>query len=343
MEIFFYTDFFFNFLQEYVDQDSHQKVRDIKQIARHYFQGWFFVDFVSIFPFNVMFSTGVVTKLVRLARLPRLIKLIDISRFSKILKSFEKEGGGDDQWIVQQYFILYVYNIMRLIIIAIMITYFIGCIVYFISNEFNLDEDVENNNTFITAFGLGDLPSDKSRLIVCSYFALTMLSTVGYGDYYPMSSREMIAAVIIMLACVAIFSFIMSSFLEIISSYNQKMDTVDKSDELDRWLISLERYTKGTPINLSLINDITSDVQYFNSNDRVNYLKNGSNFDALPEKIIKEMVGDFIFADIFLQYKRFFRPELLKEKEFLYDVAMGFLPRRFDHTNAADKIIYEED
>ena len=290
-----------------------------------------------------MFSTGVVTKLVRLARLPRLIKLIDISRFSKILKSFEKEGGGDDQWIVQQYFILYVYNIMRLIIIAIMITYFIGCIVYFISNEFNLDVDVEEGNTFIKAFNLETLQSDKQRLIVCCYFALTMLSTVGYGDYYPMSSREMIAAVIIMLACVAIFSFIMSSFLEIISSYNQKMDTVDKSKQLDRWISSLERYTMGTPLHPSLINDITMDVQYFNSNDRVNYLKNGSNFNELPEKIVKEMVGDFIFADIFLQYQRFFRPELLKEKEFLYNVAMGFLPRRFDHMNHTDKIIYEED
>jgi hypothetical protein len=285
----------------------------------------------------------VVTKLVRLARLPRLIKLIDISRFSKILKSFEKEGGGDDQWIVQQYFILYVYNIMRLIIIAIMITYFIGCIVYFISNEFNTEEDLQSGNTFNQAFGLENLDSDKSRLIVCCYFALTMLATVGYGDYYPISSREMIAAVIIMLACVAIFSFIMSSFLEIISSYNQKMDTVDKSEELDRWLISLERYTKGTPLNLSLINDITADVQYFNSNDRVNYLKNGSVFSQLPEKIVKEMVADFIFADIFLQYKRFFRMEFLKEKEFLYDVAMGFMPRRFDHSNPVDKIIYEED
>jgi hypothetical protein len=101
VEIFFYTDFSFNFLQEYIDQDSHQKIRDIKMIARHYVKGWFFVDFISIFPFDMMFSTGVVTKLVRLARLPRLIKLIDISRFSKILKSFEKDGGGDDQWIVQ--------------------------------------------------------------------------------------------------------------------------------------------------------------------------------------------------------------------------------------------------
>lgn len=225
----------------------------MKQIARHYFQGWFFVDFVSIFPFNLMFSTGVVTKLVRLARLPRLIKLIDISRFSKLLKSFEKEGGGDDQWIVQQYFILYVYNIVRLIIIAVMITYFIGCIVYFISNEFNLDEDVAEENTFILAFDLGKYETDKQRLIVCCYFALTMLSTVGYGDYYPKSPREKIASVIIMLACVAIFSFIMSSFLEIISSYNKKMDSVDKSEELDKWLISLERFTNSTQISPSII------------------------------------------------------------------------------------------
>ena len=216
VEIFFYTDFVFNFLQEYIDQDNHVKVRNVKQIATSYFQGWFFIDFVSIFPFNVFFSTGVVTKLVRLCRLPRLIKLIDISRFSKLLKSFEKEGGGDDQWIVQQYFILYIYNICRLIIIALMITYFIGCIIYFISGELNTEQDRTEGKTFIQEFGLGDLKSDTQRVILCCYFALTMLSTVGYGDYYPISDREKVASVIIMLACVAIFSFIMNSFMEII-------------------------------------------------------------------------------------------------------------------------------
>lgn len=30
VEIFFYTDFCFNFLQEYIDPDSHSKIRDIK-------------------------------------------------------------------------------------------------------------------------------------------------------------------------------------------------------------------------------------------------------------------------------------------------------------------------
>lgn len=160
VEMFFYTDFCFNFLQEYIDPDNHGKVRDLKSIAQFYIKGWFFIDFVSIFPFNVLFSTGVITKLVRLARLPRLIKLIDISRFSKLLKSFEKEGGGDDQWIVQQYFILYVYNIGRLIVVALMITYFIGCIIYFISSELNTDEDVLSGHTFIARFNLDKYESD---------------------------------------------------------------------------------------------------------------------------------------------------------------------------------------
>lgn len=36
VEIFFYSDFCLNFLQEYVDSDNHQRVRDIKQIANRY-------------------------------------------------------------------------------------------------------------------------------------------------------------------------------------------------------------------------------------------------------------------------------------------------------------------
>ena len=45
------------------------------------------------------------------------------------------------------------YNIVRLIIIAIMITYFIGCILYFLSNELN-SKDYRNDpeGTFVNQF-----------------------------------------------------------------------------------------------------------------------------------------------------------------------------------------------
>jgi len=69
-------------------------VKDLKKIGRKYvFQGWFFVDFISVFPFKLLTSSNesTMTKLFRLFRLPRLIKLIDISRFKRLIKAI---GGG---------------------------------------------------------------------------------------------------------------------------------------------------------------------------------------------------------------------------------------------------------
>ena len=84
-----------------------------------------------------------------------MIKLIDVNRFKNLLKSFEGPEC-DDETIVHQYFVLYVYNVFRLIIIAIFITYIIGCVVLFASNDLNSPEDIENNNTFSQTFELGE-------------------------------------------------------------------------------------------------------------------------------------------------------------------------------------------
>ena len=77
----------------------------------------------------------------------------------------------------------------------------------------------------------------RTQLIVSCYYALTTLSTVGYGDYFPISSLERIIAVIIMLGGVAFFSYIIGNFIEIIS--NTKMGTSDRSADLNNWLIQL--------------------------------------------------------------------------------------------------------
>ena len=66
--------------------------------------------------------------------MPRLIKLIDVNRFKKILKSFQPKQTNDET-ILKQYYILYMYSIFRLIVIALMITYFIGTMFLYVSNE----------------------------------------------------------------------------------------------------------------------------------------------------------------------------------------------------------------
>ena len=162
-------------------------------------------------------------------------------------------NSSRDERIVAQYMMLYIFKIFRLIIIAMIITYFIGCIWFYFS--FNVSQtsevavegqegDEHSSQSFIKYFEMDKMKSSEKLVISC-YFALTTLSTVGYGDYHPVSNIERILAVLIMLGGVAFFSYIMGNFIEIISNYEKKMGVVDKSGDLHNWLILLTRFTNN--------------------------------------------------------------------------------------------------
>lgn len=71
-------------------------------------------------------------KLLRLLRMPRMGKLIDIQKIKKILKAFQGDTTNDKA-IVKANVTLYVYRVIRLIIIALVITFFLGCLWFRIS------------------------------------------------------------------------------------------------------------------------------------------------------------------------------------------------------------------
>ena len=146
--------------------------------------------------------------------------------------------------------ILNIYKIFRLIIIALIITYFIGSAWYYISM---VETESGDGNTFIRNFGLSEMSNNRKVIISC-YFALTTLSTVGYGDFYPISRTERIVAVVIMLGGVAFFSYIMGNFIEIISNYDKRMGSVDRGTELHNWMTLLTRFTNNKPLPKTLIN-----------------------------------------------------------------------------------------
>ena len=78
------------------------------------------------------------------------------------------------------YLARYIYKILRLIIIALTLAYFISCIWYSIATaDFNDDGD-----SFADSYEIRD-HSNFHKLIICLYFTMTTLTTVGYGDYSP--------------------------------------------------------------------------------------------------------------------------------------------------------------
>ena len=84
-----------------------------------------------------------------------------------------------------------------------------------------------------------------TQAIVVCYFALTTLSTVGYGDLYPVSVREIILGIIFMLMGIVFFSKIMSQFIDIIQNYNQRMDDGNDNQDSHNWTQMLSRFSPG--------------------------------------------------------------------------------------------------
>ena len=102
-------------------------------------------------------------------------------------------------------------------------------------------------------------------MVVSLYYALTMLSTVGYGDLYPISNLEKIVGVFCMWIGVAVFSVIMEQFQECQEDFEKQMGDPDRKEFFDAWLLLLQRFVpKGAPsIPSSLINHMEADFNFF--------------------------------------------------------------------------------
>lgn len=125
-------------MQSYTHPETQDEIYNYKEIAKNYvFRGWFLIDVVAVFPFETFMSQGKLAKLLRLFRLPRLFKLFSMQRFKKLMKSLAKNSQEEKIQLMTQ--IEYTYKIFRLIIVAVTVTYFIGCFWYLIS-KLNMEE-----------------------------------------------------------------------------------------------------------------------------------------------------------------------------------------------------------
>lgn len=56
IEFVFITDMVLNFFSAFVHKESYEVIIDYKSIAINYLNGWFAIDFVSIFPFQLILN-----------------------------------------------------------------------------------------------------------------------------------------------------------------------------------------------------------------------------------------------------------------------------------------------
>jgi len=88
---------------------------------------------------------------------------------------------------------------------------------------------IDESNYFIDKFDLHDNHkyNNAGRGILLTDFAFTSLSTVGFGDIHPRSNAERIICAMILLFGVAIQSYIMGEFIDILSQFQRLNEEIE--------------------------------------------------------------------------------------------------------------------
>jgi voltage-gated potassium channel len=87
------------------------------------------------------------------------------------------------------------------------------------------------------------------HLIPLMYFAFTTLSTVGFGDMYPVNDAERVLCVVIFLFGVSMFSYVLGNFQDIMAAIREITKDVGQDYELESFIEVLKHYNQGKPID----------------------------------------------------------------------------------------------
>lgn len=250
---------------------------------------------------------------------------MSINRFDRLMDSLFSKSKNDK--LIVMFNLRYSYKLVRLMIVAIAITYFVGCFWYMFCDHF---KEI-NQYSFISKYNLQNKTALEKVIISC-YFTLTTLTTVGYGDFVPTNNAERIFAIFIMLLGVAMFSYVMGSFTDLISSYDKKIGLNDKGSDLQNWLMQLGKLNKNKPFTGDLLNKIDKHFVYFWENDRnASLSKDDPYLRSLPKRL-RYKIMDFLWGDILLKFAKFFlyfSSNKEQYNKFYYNISFGFMPRRF--------------
>uniref|UniRef100_A0A665VQ47 Voltage-gated delayed rectifier potassium channel KCNH4 n=1 Tax=Echeneis naucrates TaxID=173247 RepID=A0A665VQ47_ECHNA len=188
VEILFILDILLNFRTTFVST-SGQVVYDARSICVHYVTTWLFVDLIAALPFDLLYAFNVsvyfgvhLLKTVRLLRLLRLLqKLERYSQYSAVVLTL-------------------------LMSMFALLAHWMACVWYFIGRR-----EIESPGSWDIGWlhelakrlgGLGVLgggPSMRSSYVTSLYFALSSLTSVGFGNVSANTDSEKIFSICTML------------------------------------------------------------------------------------------------------------------------------------------------
>lgn len=137
------------------------------------------------------------------------------------------------------------------------------------------------------------------------YFAFTTLSTVGFGDFHPVSNEERIFASMFMLFGVTIFSYMMGIFIEILSEYQNLNADLDEGDKLTQFFGVIAKFNDGLPLTEEMKMKMEEYFAYKWSNDRNQAITEEADLemmDQLPDHVQNNIFTKFLYVEFLITF-----------------------------------------
>ena len=275
--VLFVVDVGLNFFTEQMT-DKGQPIRKFLQISKNYITGWLIPDVLAIIPFAAAGfpQAEYLLRMVRLIKLPGVLNITDGTGISFLLTYFQFGKREKTGKITYPFTTKIIASLIQLCITIIFLVYFLGCFWYWFLHhlkdyEYSDDQTATSpdESSFEEYFGLNELHSEHKALR-SSYFILTTISTIGYGDFMARNVYEMGFVIVVMLTGVAVFAVIMGNFNSAFTFYTDVANGKDMLGELNTWMEMIERIHGNIPKLLRT--KIIQHFSYYFERDRLKAL-----------------------------------------------------------------------
>ena len=341
--IFFIVDIGLTVFTEKINEKGFP-IRKFKEIFWLYLKGWLLLDILAVIPLRAGGGgehAEYYLRMVRLLKLPGVLDLTDGTGVSYLLTYFSFGKRQKDGKVLYTYTAKIIASLIKLFISVIFIVYFLGCFFFWYQgvvsyHKYSGGDSTHNEGIFAVNYNLDARPA-KEVALISSYYMLTTISTIGYGDYLPQNIYEMSFVMCVMLFGVTLFAYIMGSFNNAITYYNDATSGVDYLGELNTWLDSLERLRGKIPEELRA--KVVKHFEFYYSNDRLKSLAKShweadtvedlvaidqKYADQLPEEIYYNII-DHLFSHFISSFKYY-----LGNTKLRYAIIPHLQPRRYE-------------
>lgn len=270
IDLAFLCDLVLGFLTTFEDRNK-QTVTDLKTIAKEYLTGWFIVDFVSSLPVQWLgLEIYVPTQALRAVKMLKLLKLLRIFRLGRMI------GKIQERFQIKHATVM----IVQFMFIILFAAHWLGCFYFYVSDS--LDEEFTWLTQYLIDTGspIGER-SAGAKYVASLYWALTTMSTIGYGDIVPISTAERLLTTVAMIIGACTFAYGLTNVCTLLFNHNRrKVEFEGLTDEFNDFLSDYK-------VSSSLAHQVQGYLWYCHHSSRIN--ENPEQVDRLLSRLTPEL------------------------------------------------------